>query len=168
MSQIEDLQGRIAAALDRIGQGIDRMGQDGGTAPGNAPGDAGALQQQLEDEQIANEQLQERVKKLQIRRQRLEEELQTARDTIAESLTKFDSELQGLRTANDKLRDINAKLRDANAAGLGDADLINKGLEAELEALRATRAADRAETEMVYTELSEAVDNVRVARQAEE
>ena len=146
MSQIEDLQGRIAAALDRIGQGIDRMGEAGGTegaAPAaTEPAEIEALRQELEDEKVANEQLRERVKKLQVRRQRLEEELQSARDDVAGSLKKFDGELQGLRAANEKLREINGLLREANGAGVGDAELINTAMEVELEGLRAVRAAD--------------------------
>lgn len=168
MSQIDELQGRIAAALDRIGQGVDRIGAGAAEGEQPAPGELEALKQELEDERIANEQLRERVKNLQTRRQRLEGELVTARESINEKIKQFDAELQGLREANEKLREINARLREANEAGVGEPHLINKAMLAELEGLRATRAADRAETTLIYTELNEAVENNRAAHNRKE
>jgi len=163
MSQIEELQGRIAAALDRIGQGVDRLVQ------GEAPDadELAALRQELADERIANEQLKARVTALRERREALETELEDARQTSSESIRKVDADLQGLRAANEKLREINAKLREANEAGVAEPHLINNAMMAELEGLRATRAADRAETEAICSELAEAVSNTASAEQPE-
>ena len=163
MSQIEELQGRIAAALDRIGQGLDQGPGDGGADAG----DLAALRQELEEERLANEQLKERNKKLRQRREAMEQELEAEREKAAAALARVDAELQGLREANDRLREINAKLREANQAGVGEPHLINKAMMAELDALRATRAADRAETEALYSELSTAVENARPKDQSE-
>jgi len=149
MSQIEELQGRIAAALDRIGQGVDRLVQ------GEAPDadELAALRQELADERIANEQLKARVTALRERREALETELEDARQTSSESIRKVDADLQGLRAANE--------------AGVVEPHLINNAMMAELEGLRATRAADRAETEAICSELAEAVSNTASAEQPE-
>ena len=68
-------------------------------------------------------------------------------------LAELDSELQGLRASNDQLRASNAALRAANAEALGDAELINSGLEAEVQGLRAARATDQAEVNAVLARL---------------
>lgn len=152
MSDIDELQGRIAAALDRIGQGLDQRGQAGSANPEEIE----TLRQELEDEHIANEQLKERIKVLKSRREALEAELATAQEA-ANAVAQLDSELQGLREANDKLREINASLREANAAGVAEPDLINTAMLAELDGVRAARAADRAEAGAVYDALAEAI-----------
>lgn len=152
MSDIDELQGRIAAALDRIGQGIDLRGQAGAADPE----ELAALRQELEDERIANEQLKERVKALKSRREGLEAELTAAQEAVR-GIETLDSELQGLREANDKLREINARLREANTAGVAEPDLINTAMLAELDGARAARAADRAEADAVYEALAAAI-----------
>ena len=61
MSDISELQARIANALDRIGTGLDALGRP---APdtGEEPAEMTALRAQLEDERTANAQLEERVR----------------------------------------------------------------------------------------------------------
>lgn len=167
MSDIDELQGRIAAALDRIGKGIDQRGQAGAADPEEVE----ALRQELEDERIANEQLKERIKVLKSRREALEAELATAQEA-ANTVAQLDSELQGLRKANDKLREINARLREANTAGVAEPDLINTAMLAELDGVRAARAADRAEADAVYGALAQAIsgseaDQAQAAEQPE-
>ena len=48
-----------------------------------------------------------------------------------------------LKTVNGTLRRNNRALRDANAKGVGDADLINSAMMAELDALRVVHDSDR-------------------------
>jgi len=162
MSQIEELQGRLAAALDRIGQGLDRGEDEGAGAQ-----ELEALRRDLEDERIANEQLRERVKTLRKRRDKLEAELEEARavtaEAHAESMSALEGEFEGLRAANAKLRETNAKLREANAAGVGEPHLINNAMMAELEALRAAQSADRAEAR---ADLSAALEGADAADNA--
>lgn len=153
MSDIEELQRRINAALDRIGQGLE--------AGANRPADAGEvaqLKQALDDEKLANEQLEERVKTLRDKRNALEEELEALREQNAGALSRLDGELQSLRRANQQLRDNNAALREANAAGVGEPHLINKSMMAELDSLRASRAADQAETSAILSELTSVLE----------
>ena len=61
--------------------------------------------------------------------------------------------MQTLRASNDQLRQSNAALRAANAEGVADPALINSGLEAEVEGLKAARATDQAEVNAVLARL---------------
>ncbi|WP_299842376.1 hypothetical protein [uncultured Roseovarius sp.] len=149
MSQIEELQRRITAALDRIGQGLDEVAPGGGADAGEID----ALKKELEDEKLVSAQLEERLKAVsQKQRERAEAE-DAARAEQADALRKLDTELQSLRKANQQLRDNNKALREANEAGVAEPHLINKSMLAELEGLRAARAADRAEADVVMADL---------------
>lgn len=152
MTEIEELQRRIVAALDRIGQGLE-----GREAAGDA-GEVADLRQQLEDERLANAQLEERVRKLKSRQEAVQAEAEAAREATAARLEKLDKELQSLRKANQQLRDNNVALREANAQGVGDPHLINKAMLAEIEGLRASRATDRAEADVILSELGKVLE----------
>lgn len=75
-------------------------------------------------------------------------------EALESKLAALDADLQSLRAANDQLRTANAALRDANAEGVGNTDLINQALAAEVEGLRAARAADQSEIEAILARLS--------------
>ena len=147
MSDIPELQRRITAALDRISQGLDGMAKSEDT------GEVETLRQQLEDEKLANAQLEERIKKLKASLSEAEAARDAAQSDSAEKLKELDASLQSLRQANQQLRDNNAALREANAEGVGEAHLINKAMLAELEGLRATRAADKSEADAILSEM---------------
>lgn len=151
MSQINDLQSRITAALDRISQGLEGMSGSSGDADPDAMAE---LQQKLEDEQTANAQLEERLKRMKDKVEAAEATAEEAARLGREGLGKLDADLQSLRRANQQLRDNNKALREANEAGVAEPHLINKAMLSELEGLRAARAADRAETEAVLAELT--------------
>ncbi len=151
MSQIDELQARITAALDRITKGLD-----GREAAGD-PAEMVKLRQDLEDEKLANAQLEERVRTLRERLEARDAELEAARGAQADSLRRLDADLQSLRKANQQLRDNNQALREAHQAGVAEPHLINKSMLAELEGLRAARAADRDEVEAVLTELGQVI-----------
>ena len=140
MDQIEELQGRINAAMDRIAAGVERLDQARGQADETA-----ALTEALDEEKLANAQLKERLRALNTRhfdeiealkaqladtteRDRLQAQL----DTQAEAMARLDMDVQRLRQANDQLRASNAALRKANEAGVGEPHLINKAMLAEL------------------------------------
>ncbi len=154
MSEIEEFQRRINAALDRIGARIEA-----GTPGAADPAEVEALKQALDDERLANKQWQERVKALKAKRNELEEALEAAGESRSEEMTRLDAELQSLRRANQQLRDNNQALREANEAGVAEPHLINKSMLAELESLRATRATDQAETQAVMAALSSAIES---------
>jgi chromosome segregation ATPase len=152
MSDIEELQRRITAAMDQVAFGLDKLSA---AAPAGPDPDTLA---QLEDERTANAQLQERVRGL---RTKSEAEVSTLRTQVEAGearMAQLDVELQRVRRANAQLSDACAALRDANAEGVGDAHLINKAMLVELEALRAARAADVAEASAILASLQPLVD----------
>lgn len=153
LDQIDAFQQRINAALERLGQTLEASS---GSAASET--DMADLRQELEDEKTANGQLEERLKAQAAKRTALEEEIEALREQNAESASRLDAELQSLRRANRQLRDSNSALRDANTAGVGEPHLINKSMMAELEALRAERKADRAETSAILASLTAAID----------
>lgn len=159
MSDIEDLQRRIIAAMDRIGAGAERLAEAGAGA------DAG-LAEALEEEKLANGQLRERLRALgEKHAAELAEAQAQAADTAEldalkeelagqkQAMAALDTDLQRLRIANDQLRLSNAALREANEAGVGEPHLINKAMLAELEGLRAARAAESAEAAAILARL---------------
>ncbi len=148
MSQIEDLQSRISAAIDRIGAGVEALA----AVPASTEPDPDMVAQ-LEDEKLANAQLEERLRTLRARQESELEGLKSELNRQSEAMARLDMDVQRLRAANDQLRDSNAALRAANEKGVGEPHLINKAMLAELEALRATRATDVAEAEAVLSKL---------------
>ena len=117
------------------------------TSEAAAP-DVAELRDALEDEKLANAQLEERLRVLRARL--AEAEAAPPTDAAPDGLAELDVELQRLREANDELAKSNAALREANAEGVGEPQLINEGLIAELQGLRAARAAEAAEAAAVY------------------
>lgn len=86
-------------------------------------------------------------------------------------MAQLDIELQRVRRANAQLTDACAALQEANAEGVGDAHLINKAMLAELEGLRAARAADVAESSAILAALGpllDSADDTADADQSEE
>ncbi|NOD63449.1 MULTISPECIES: hypothetical protein [unclassified Ruegeria] len=136
MSQIEDLQHRIIAAMDRIGAGVDALG----AAPRDIAPDEG-LQTALEDERVANAQLQERLKSLkQQHEQQVDglradlEELRAAPSDSAET-DALRAELEEARAKITSVEAARAELAEAKAALDNSAELDS--LKAENEKMRA-------------------------------
>ena len=160
MSDIDDLQRRISAAMDRVAQGVENISK---TPAGPDP----EMVQALEDERTANAQLNERIKTL---KSRSDAELAAAKAALDESrsrMAQLDLDLQRLRQANRQLQDACAALVDANKEGVGEPHLINRALMAELESLRASRAADVAETGAILAALTPLLDAAGDANQGE-
>tara|TARA_B110000879_G_C11028596_1_gene453918 strand:+ start:129 stop:623 length:495 start_codon:yes stop_codon:yes gene_type:complete len=152
MSDIEELQRRITAAMDQVAFGLAKLGPVAAGVP-----DAETLAQ-LEEERTANAQLQGRVRAL---RTKSDSEIAALRAQVDEGQSRMatlDVELQRVRRANGQLSNACAELRAANTEGLGEPHLINKAMLAELEALRAARAADVAEASVILASLQPLVD----------
>ncbi|MCW1951615.1 MAG: FUSC family protein [Octadecabacter sp.] len=161
MSELPELETRIMAALERI---------KAGTATQSAPTEASdvnasaleaqvtALTVKLDEEQTTNAQLEERVKLLKERQDGKLAELESNVDAGRARSSRMDRELQRLRQVNAELRDINGQLREALSEGVSEPHLVNKAMLAELEALRATRAADAAEMDAILEELTPIIE----------
>lgn len=144
MTDITELQRRITAALDRIGNGMDRVANSA---------DAG-LAEALEAERMANAQLEERVRAIKETQETTVATLEAEVASLRDALAATDADLQQVRGVNAELRGSNAALRSANAEGLADAELVNAALQVELDALRALQAGDRAEMDRVLATIA--------------
>ena len=160
MSDIQDLQGRILSAMDRIGFGIDALVERAAVAP-----DAG-LAEALEEERLANAQLEERLRAVHSRHEdelaalRAEldrgaevETLKAELGSLNEAMAQLETDNARLRQANDQLRASNGALREANQEGVGEPHLINQAMLAELEGMRAYRAAEAAHAAAILSRL---------------
>lgn len=150
MSDITALESRITAALDRIRAGVDVMT----AAATNAPQvDTTSLQNDLEEERMANAQLQERLRTLKDRQDKMIAELENKLAAQQGQMAAMDTEMQRLRQSNADMRDINGALRDAATEGVVEPELINRALMAEVDALQAQRSSEAAEVDAIIKTL---------------
>lgn len=136
MSDIAELESRLSAALDRIANGVGRIG---------AAEVPASVVEELAAEREANAQLEARVVAIKERQETMIASLQEDVARMTKALSGMDADVQRLKSVNAELRATNAALRTANAAGLADADLVNSAMSAEVDALRALEAGNRAE-----------------------
>lgn len=167
MTQINELQHRITAALDRVAQGVAKLEERAAQAvpaapsePGIDPAEVARLQDALDEEKLANAQLEERVRKL---HETHRKELEAAKAAAAAAsgpaapmvdVSALDLDLQRLRQSNEMLRATNEELRRALSENVGEPHLINKAMLAELEGLRAARSVEAAETRAIIASLT--------------
>jgi len=144
-ARAEAEEARDRAVAEALAQATPDPAEE--TSEAAAP-EVAELRDALEDEKLANAQLEERLRVLRARL--AEAEAAPPTDAAPDGLAELDVELQRLREANDELAKSNAALREANAEGVGEPQLINEGLIAELQGLRAARAAEAAEAAAVY------------------
>lgn len=181
MSEISDFEARITAALERIGravavaeeraeaaQSLAEASAAGGVASDVLEAEVARLNDALATEQSANAQLEERVKAIHDRQESHVAALEDEVETLRRQLMDHDREMQKLRHVNAQLRENNAALRAANAEGLADANLIDAGLRAELEALKVTRDVDVTELDAILTELRAVMTRSAAAQPSEE
>ncbi|MFP7673011.1 hypothetical protein ACG74X_06590 [Marivita sp. S0852] len=172
MTQIDELQHRITAALDRVAQGVAQIEARVADVPETPPEpqvdpeEITRLKEALEDEKLANAQLEERVRKLHETHQRELEEARAASvpapapapepapEVPSVDVAALDLDMQRLQQSNEMLRRTNEELRRALAENVGEPHLINKAMLAELEGLRAARAVETAETKAVLASLT--------------
>ena len=154
MNDINVLDGRIRAALERVRAGLDRAPAAAAPVTGAPPQDATALRAQLDEERTVNAQLEERVRALKDRQDSklsgLEEQVAAQKGQLAD----YDREMQRLQQANAELRAVAAELREALMDEVAEPELVNRAALAELDALRAVQAADRAEVDVVMAQLA--------------
>lgn len=169
MQEITELEQRIAAALDRIGKGMDRLSSQprpaipaaaGAFPAGAAPVDA-SLRAQLEEEKSLTAQLQARLRAAKDRETK--GDLQEKVDRLTQDLDVQGLELQRMRRVNASLREQLEALRTAAAAGATEPGLINKAMLVELDALRATRLTEIAEMDDILAALEPHLTEARNA-----
>ena len=161
MQEIGELEQRITAALERIGRGVERITQTPrapvpqppvATPPAAAvPAADAALRAQLEEEKSLTAQLQERLRSLKDRETK--SDLQDKVDKLTQQLDVQGLELQRMRRTAAALREQVAALRTAQLSGVTEPQLINKSMQAELDALRALRLTEVAEMDDILAAL---------------
>lgn len=152
MADIVELERRIAAALDRIGRGLDGLATakanavpeapmlvdaEAEAAPGAEDGLHASLAAATEREAMIRAQYEQRIEKL-------------TRQLDVQGL-----ELQRMRKTAVTLREELRRLRESEASGLTEPAQINRAMLVELDALRATRLTELAELD----ELAAALDD---------
>ena len=172
MSEISELEARLSQALHRIaeavrrptvpseegamlGAEVERLGAQVATLRADndaATDEIARLTQALEEEEQVT--AQQKARNLALHGQ-LDEAMEAAAEVsrLRADLVARDALATQFRRVNAQLRQNNMALREANARGLPDAHLINKAMLIELESIRASREAERAEIDAVMAEL---------------
>lgn len=150
MGEISDLENRINSALDRITKGLDGLEPPG---PVVDPKEMTRLQSELEIQHVEKAALQAKIEDLLMAHDQHMSEHGVQIEAQKTQMQDLDDTLQRLRHANVQLRENNRALRQANEDGVADPHLINNSMLAELEGLRSTRAADKAEADAIISAL---------------
>lgn len=149
MEQIDELERRIATALDRVVRGIEALD----AAPDPAAAETARLAEALDEERMAAAQLAERLRAVKEREAAERAPLEAEIDRLAQLLDEQGLELQRMRHTVVQLRDQLRQHREAAEAGVVEPHLINRALLTELEALRAARLSEVAEMDGILSEI---------------
>ncbi len=158
MSEIDRLESRITAALDRIRAGVGQMTEAAAKAAEPVPeveDETAALRYQLQEEQTVSAQLEERVRVLKERQDGNVAEMTARAEGQTQKLAALEAEIQELRASNAELTASNAAAAQNDS---GSPELINRAAIAEVEALTAQRALDAAEIDAIISELKPLIE----------
>lgn len=162
MQEIAELERRITAALERIGRGVESLGTGGlvSDAVGSSAG-VQALNEALQEEQMANAQLSERLRvvheKDAAEKAVVEAELAAANAQLATQA----QELSRLRRTMAQLNSELSELRVVASEGVVEPEHINRAMLAELDALRTARASEAEELGDIVAALNPLIEEVR-------
>lgn len=156
MEQILELERRITAALDRLAFGLER--QAASAVPVADPAQIAQLTEALAAERAASVQGLEQLKK-QHERDLSDQvaagaELAIEVDRLSQLLDQQGLELHRMRHLVVQLREHLRLAREAAIEGASDAELINRALQTEVEAIGAIRTAELAELDELLSELA--------------
>ncbi len=166
MTELAELEKRIAEAIERIRSGIEGLQPafDAEMVPA-AEADALAAQlasvtSDLSDATVALEA--ERAKTASLENQLLAAQAQqtAARDAAvsASDQAATDAELRTLRSTVQDLQTANAALRQSALANVSDPELINRSLAADLEAVQAARLSELRDIDAILTTLTPIIE----------
>ncbi|MBN2759849.1 MAG: hypothetical protein JXQ79_05065 [Rhodobacteraceae bacterium] len=151
MTDIKQMETRLSHALDRISAAAGKLTT--APAPVIEDADSAKLRAELDAERAKTAQLTERVNAVRQRQDSSVASLERRLARMTEQLDLQSLEMLRLKKANSKLIEANRQLREGHEAQVIEPSAINRSLVAELEALRAERAAELAEMEDVLGEL---------------
>ncbi|MBI1172040.1 hypothetical protein GC209_11620 [bacterium] len=160
MVEIAELEQRITAALARISAGVGRLGAAAGAGhdtPSAAQADQIAhLQAELDRERALRVAADAALNDL---RSPVGDESAAEVERLTRQLDAQGLDNQRLRSAVAQLREELRRLREAVQTGGPDGPLVNRAMQAELEALRAVRASETTEMAEILAALGLIVDN---------
>jgi len=156
MTDVHELEKRLSAALDRIANGLSAVPAAG--AGLGDPEELERIRELLETERNANAQLEQRVLAIKEKQEKLVASMEAEVNRLRSEVERNEAAVQKMKRVNQRLRENNRALREANRKGVADPDLINNSMVAELDALRVSRESDRAELDMILTELKPLVE----------
>ncbi len=180
MQDLAELERRIAAALHRIGEGIEHV-----TFAAASPSEAQAEElmatasadaeriQQLQDALSAErhtvaelrEQLDAQAEQAQLSPAAADEDRAELLARIEKMTAQLDVqglEIHRMRKTVVQLRENLRGLRRAQTANLADPEQINRAMMAELEAIRVTRLSEVAEMDEILTQLTPLIKEERL------
>ena len=141
MTEIEELQRRITAAFDRIGQGVQMLdaapSADALPEGALAKADADVLRMELKAALSHSEALQDKLDGVQDKLAKAEPEINST------LVTELEEQIAKLKEANAELMAANEAMRGAESGVT--IEQMDQGVVAELAALRAERAAEATE-----------------------
>jgi hypothetical protein len=159
MGQIAELEQRIATAFARIAAGVEALeARPAPEAPVADQGELTRLQAALDEERMAHAQLSERLKTTRDQDAKAQTALKAEVSTLTRQLDAQSLDMQRLSGTVGQLREELRRLREAAEQGMADPQLINRAMLAELEALRATRAAETTEMADILAALTPILD----------
>ncbi len=162
MSDIAELERRIAAALERIDTGLDALAASPAPEPAEPQDEAETLRltEALEAERVTNAQLTERVRAIREKLDATVGALESKVERLTGQLTAATEDVERLKRLNGELADSNRALAAAAEAGVADPGLIDRAMRTELAALRAARQAEIAEMDGILAELKPLIGEV--------
>lgn len=169
MQDLAELERRIAAALQRIGDGIEAVTAEPPPAEDAAAKDdiIADLTAALEAERQANADLRAQLEEAQSAAPMAVDvpadaaDLQARLDRMTAQLDVQGLEMQRMRKTVVQLRENLRGMRRSQAANLADPDQINRAMMAELEAMRVTRLSEVAEMDEILSELTPLITEER-------
>ena len=175
MTEIDEHERRLLAALARIGAAVDRMAEPGPASshPADTPDSAAEVEvarltRAVQDAQSDNAAL---TGRLELARERQAATVATLEARVASLTQQIDTqgiEVQRLRMVNVQLREALRSLREALTDGVTDAGQINRAMQAEIEAMRAARQIETSELDRLLAALDPHVTQAEAQSAARE
>ena len=166
MQEIAELERRITAALERIGRGVANLPTAPVTVESELPlsmaeAELARLTEALDEERMANAQLNERLRVVRDKEAGEKSALHTQLEDLTAQLEAQATELNRLRRTVDQVNGELADLRDVAERGVTEPEHINKAMLAELMALRAARASEAEELAQIVAALNPLIAETR-------
>ncbi len=166
MQEIAELERRITAALERVGRGVETLSSLPFAAESELPttmaeAELARLTEALDEERMANAQLNERLR---VVRDKDGNEKAALQAQVADLSAQRDSQAEDLSRLRRSLEQMTTDLADLRAVSIGgmtDPGHINKAMLAELKALRSARAAEAAELAEIVAALNPLIAEAR-------